>query len=213
MGERIDGRRLRYQHRRGELLQAVAEYVLENGVATLTLRRAAAAVGVSHATLQHHFGTREELVEEIVGHLLERTFSPGEDYPEGVTAEDVEMRLRLIWEGLKSPTGRQDTRLFTEVLIHSLFVGPTCAPGVTHSIEQRLERLAELCISAGCPESEAIHLATIMIALLRGLSLDLLATEDTERLDATFELILLDTTHRVRHWSANRRPATDAASV
>ena len=93
MDERIDGRRLRYQHRRGDLLEAIAEYVLDNGVASLSLRRVGEAVGVSHVTIQHHFGSKDELVTEIVEHLLERTFAPRGDYA-GVDSAGT---MRALW--------------------------------------------------------------------------------------------------------------------
>src|SRR5271154_7609922 len=110
MGDRVDGRSLRYQHRRGELLEAVGEYVLDNGVASLTLRRVADAVGVSHVTLQHHFGTKEELVNEVVEHLIERTLVPEEAYPDGAPAPDLDLtgRLRALWANLTSPPGQRD---------------------------------------------------------------------------------------------------------
>jgi AcrR family transcriptional regulator len=206
MSERIDGRSLRYIHRRGELLEAVGEYVLEHGVATLTMRRAAEAVGVSHATLVHHFGNREQLVAEIVEHLLERTFSPGDDYPDGFSLDDVEARLRALWASLKSPTGRRDTQLFTEVLVRSLFEDAGYAHAVAHSIETRLERIAGVIVSLGCPEQEARFSATILLALLRGLSLDLLATGDAERVDGTFELALKGIMLRAMLWSAQSQP-------
>jgi AcrR family transcriptional regulator len=200
MSERIDGRSLRYVHRRGELLEAVGEYVMENGVATLTLRKVADAVGVSHATLQHHFGTREELVSEIVEHLLERTFEPGEDYPDDFEPAEMEERLRALWTNLKTPTGRRDTQLFTEALVRSVFEHADYAHAVAHSIERRLERIAGVCMSAGCPQSEAMLSATILLALLRGLSLDLLATGDLERVDATFDLMMEGIMSRARVW-------------
>src|ERR1700689_1159007 len=147
MVEVVDRRSLRYRHRRGELLVAVGGDVLENGVATLTLRGAAEAVGVTHATLQHHFGSREELLEEIVEHLLERSFAPGEDYPAGATVADVEVRLRRLWSSLKTPTSERDIRLFTEVLVQGLYSGPTSEPAVTRSIGQRLARIAGIMVS------------------------------------------------------------------
>jgi AcrR family transcriptional regulator len=212
MGERIDGRSLRYVHRRGELLEAVGEYVLDNGVATLTLRGVADAVGVSHATLQHHFGTREELVGIIVEHLLERTFAPGEDYPDGFTPTDVEARLRGLWAGLKSPTGLRDTKLFTEALVRSLFEDAAYAHAVAHSIESRLDRIAGVVVSLGCPEDEAKLFATILLALLRGLSLDLLATGDEQRVDATFEVVLEGIMLRSALWASERSaPEADAS--
>jgi AcrR family transcriptional regulator len=204
MQERVDRRSLRYRHRRGELLVAVGEYVLENGVATLTLRRAAEAVGVTHATLQHHFGSREQLLEEIIEHLLERSFAPGEDYPEGATVADVELRLRELWASLMTPTGKQDIRLFTEVLVQSLYAGPGTEPAVTHSIGQRLERIAGIMVSLGCPETDAMPFATAMLAMLRGLTLDLLATGESERVEETFEALLAGALQLATNWSENR---------
>jgi len=204
MAEVVDKRSLRYRHRRGELLVAVGEYVLENGVATLTLRGVAEAVGVTHATLQHHFGSREELLEEIVEHLLERSFAPGQDYPEGATVADVEVRLRELWSSLRTPTSRRDIRLFTEVLVQGLYAGPDSAPAVTRSIGQRLERIAGIMVSLGCAESEAMSCATAMLAMLRGITLDLLATGEDERVDETFELLLAGALRLAGVWSANR---------
>jgi AcrR family transcriptional regulator len=204
MAEVVDRRSLRYRHRRGELLVAVGEYVLENGVAALTLRRAAEAVGVSHATLQHHFGSREQLLEEIVEHLVERSFAPGEDYPEQATNADVERRLRELWASLMTPTGKKDIRMFTDVLVQSLYVGPGSEPAITHSIGQRLERIAGIMVSLGCPEPEAMTFATGMLAMLRGITLDLLATGEQERVDATFELLLGGALRLAAAWSENR---------
>jgi len=208
MAEVVDKRSLRYRHRRAELLVAVAEHVLENGVATLTLRGAAEAVGVSHATLQHHFGTREQLLEEIIEHLLERSFAPGRDYPEGATVADVEVRLRELWASLMTPASGRDIRLFTEVLVQGLYTGPASEPAVTRSIGQRLERIAGIMVSLGCPESEAMPCATAMLAMLRGITLDLLATGEDERVDETFELLLAGALRLAGVWTADRdRPA------
>ena len=38
--ERVDGRTLRFQHRRPELLDAATEYVLDHGIANLSLQKA-----------------------------------------------------------------------------------------------------------------------------------------------------------------------------
>src|SRR4051812_1588115 len=64
--ERVDGRTLRFQHRRPELLAAVTEYVLAHGVSDLSLRPLAQALGVTHATLLRHFSSKEELIMSVV---------------------------------------------------------------------------------------------------------------------------------------------------
>jgi AcrR family transcriptional regulator len=154
METRIDGRSLRYQHRRGELLEAVAEYVVDNGVATLSLRRIGEAVGVSHVTLQHHFGTKEQLVEEIVEHVLGRTLIPKGVYTDGIPNPDMDLpaRLRALWAHLTSPPGLGDIRLFIEVVGQSLYGAPECSPAVARSMTHRLELIRTNLVSLGCPE-------------------------------------------------------------
>lgn len=207
MGERVDGRSLRYRHRRGELLEAVGEYVLDNGVASLSLRRVAEAVGVSHVTLQHHFGSKEQLVGEIVEHLLERTFLPQDLYPDGLPDPELDLpaRWRALWAHLTSPPGRRDIRLFVEVFGQSQFAGVGYAPAVKRSIERRLDLIAANAIALGCPQEQARTFATLVLAMLRGLLIDLLATGERERLDAAFEGTLETVLRGASEWEANAR--------
>jgi AcrR family transcriptional regulator len=204
MKEHIDGRSLRYQHRRGELLDAVGEYVLENGVSSLSLRRVADAVGISHVTLQHHFGTKEELVAEIVEHLLERTFTPRGAYPDGSPepGTDLGTRWRTLWAGLTSAPGQRDIRLFVEVLGQSLYDDTDYAPAIRHSISHRLASIEANIISLGCPPEEARAYATLLMATLRGLVIDLLATGERERVDEAFQTSLRNAETRAAEWSS-----------
>lgn len=204
MATHIDGRSLRYQHRRGELLEAVAEYVLENGVASLSLRRAAESVGVSHVTLQHHFGSKEQLVGEIVEHLLERTLIPQGIYTDGVPDPNLDLptRLRALWMHLTSRSGQRDIRLFVEVLGQSLFGGADYSPAVARSMTHRVELTATNIVNLGCPEAEAPAFASLLLATIRGLIVELLATGERERLDRAFEIAIEDAERRVQEWSS-----------
>jgi AcrR family transcriptional regulator len=205
METRIDGRSLRYQHRRSELLDAVAEYVVDNGVASLSLRRIGEAVGVSHVTLQHHFGTKEQLVEEIVEHVLERTLIPRGVYTDGIPNPDMDLpaRLRALWTHLTSPPGLGDIRLFIEVVGQSLYGAPECSPVVARSMTHRLELIRTNVISLGCPEAEASAFATVLLATIRGLVIELLATGDRERLDQAFEIAVENAERRAQQWSGS----------
>ena len=203
MGDRVDGRILRYQHRRGELLDAAAEYVLDNGVASLSLRRVGEAAGVSHVTLQHHFGTKEQLVGEVVEHLLER-FTPQEAYPGGAPDPDLDLstRWRALWAHLTSPSGLRDARLFVEVLGQSQFEGAEYAPAVKRSFEHRFELMRTNMIALGCPEKDAPAFATRALATLRGLVIDLLATGERERVDEAFERALETILRQGAKWAS-----------
>jgi AcrR family transcriptional regulator len=203
MGAHVDGRSLRYQHRRGELLEAVGEYVLENGIATLSLRRVADAVGVSHVTLQHHFGTKEELVGEIVEHLLERTFMPQAPYTGGlVPALDLATRWRALWTHLTAPEGQRDIRLFIEALGQSLYGVAGYSEPVKRSITRRVNAIAANITRLGCPDDEALTYATLLLATFRGMLIDLMATGERERLDDAFESALANAELRAATWTA-----------
>ena len=209
MESRIDGRSLRYQHRRGELLEAVAEYVLDNGVTSLTLRRVADSAGISHVTLQHHFGSREQLVNEIVDYLLDRTLIPQEAYPEGTPNPDLSMatRLRAMWAHITSPAGQRDIRLFLEVLLQGVFEESEYLPAVVRSNTHRLDLITANTISLGCPEGEARAFATLFLGTIRGLVIDLLATGERERLDDAFELALANVERDAASWASRDRTA------
>jgi AcrR family transcriptional regulator len=207
--ERIDGRRLRYQHRRGELIEAVGEYVLDHGIASLTLRGVAQDVGVSHATLQHHFGTKEQLVEEIVEHLLKRTLVPEQDRAGG----DPEARVRELWRHWTSEVGQRDIRLFIEIVGQSLFDQSGYTATMQRSMDSRLGALAASFVGFGCPAPDAAAVATLMLAQLRGLMTDLLVTGDRPRIDAAFELLLENSRRRVAGWIAPPADALHAVAV
>src|SRR3954469_6093255 len=51
---------------RERLLAAAMEHVAEHGVADLSLRALASALGTSHRMLSYHFGSREGLLIEII---------------------------------------------------------------------------------------------------------------------------------------------------
>jgi AcrR family transcriptional regulator len=206
MERRIDGRSLRYQHRRGELLGAVADYVLETGVAALSLRGAAEAVGVSHVTLQHHFGSKEKLLDEIIECLLERILLSQGEHIGGAFGQEADLptRLRRIWAYLTSPDGQRDVRLFIEFSGQSLFGAARLSPGAARALEDRLGLIVATIVELGCPLDEASAFSTLMLATLRGLVMELLLTGDRERLDAAFELLVADAARNSARWASAR---------
>ncbi|WP_317231869.1 TetR/AcrR family transcriptional regulator [Clavibacter capsici] len=181
MGEdAIDGRRARYAHRRGELLRAATEHVLDHGLDDLTLRGIAEGVGVSHATLVHHFATRDALITEIVEIVLAETFS-SPDLVDG--AHDP---LRALWARATDPEGRRHVRLFVAITGRSLHGDPPFASAVARSVRDRTVLIARALEAAGRPPAEAQAAATVVLGTMRGLMVDLLLTGDRERIEAAF---------------------------
>jgi AcrR family transcriptional regulator len=49
-----------------DLALAAADWVIEHGLADMSLRRLAAGLEVSHRTLLYHFGSKDELFQAIL---------------------------------------------------------------------------------------------------------------------------------------------------
>ena len=180
-GDKVDRRTLRHQHRRPELLAAATEYILEHGIAGLSLRPMAEGLGVSHSTLLRHFGTKEALVTEVIDRIRSDLFNG----PRAAAGDDtLEQVLRAVWKRLCEPDERrQFVLLFEVVALHARdpdrfgsltpmlitdFLGPVEAALRNHGWSLR----------------EARELATGYLALVRGLQLDLAVSGDQRRVDA-----------------------------
>src|SRR5436309_14620942 len=96
-----DGRR-RGRHQRDQLALAAADWVIENGLADLSLRRLAAGLGVSHRVLIYHFGSKNELFQEILRAARQRErerTAPGG----GGAITNLPEALRRTWKYLSAP--------------------------------------------------------------------------------------------------------------
>jgi AcrR family transcriptional regulator len=171
--------------RRQELLELAYRYVLRHGLADLSLRPLAAAVGSSPRVLLFLFGSKEGLVRALLARAradelgvlrrLERA-SAGADLP-AVAAE--------VWRWLAADDHRALLTLWVEGYARSLVDpdGPW-AGFARATVEDWLGLLA-----AAQPPGERDTAAgrarrTLVLAVLRGALLDLLATGDAERTTA-----------------------------
>lgn len=197
--DRIDGRRLRYQHRRPELLQAVTDYILTNGIADLSLRPMARDLGIAHATLLRHFGTKEALVVEVITQIrsdlvdtLSRRFSD-------IAAAPTDEVLRTIWQELRRPDQRRQFLLLFEVAAHDMRTPGRFGDLTSQLITTFLDPLERNLRLHGRSTREARDLATGFVALIRGLQIDLVISNDLARADAAMrrhiELIAPATQH------------------
>jgi AcrR family transcriptional regulator len=152
-------------HRRAAVLAKAAEYVLEHGLAGLSLRPLAKALGTSPRMLLYDFGTKERLVHEILAEIRRREQSLLE--AEVRTLDDV-------WRWIAAPEREPFLRLFFEVYVGAL--------GREEAEPLVRDWLDFLRTSWRPPVDEAT--ATLMVAVVRGLLLDRLATGDRARTDA-----------------------------
>jgi len=155
--------------RRHDVLARAADYVLERGLAGLSLRPLAKALGTSPRMLLYDFGSKEQLVQDVLAEIRRRE----------VTLLEAEVRtLEDVWAWIAAPERESFLRLFFEVYVGGLGKGEA-EPLVRDWLEF-------LRTSWHPPVDEAT--ATLMVAVVRGLLLDRLATGDRGRTDEALRL-------------------------
>lgn len=171
--------------RRDQLLERAYAYALEHGVADLSLRPLAAAVGSSPRVLLFLFGSKAQLVQALLARarqdelaLLDRaremSASTGEEVldPLEVVAE--------LWEWLAAEERRALLKLWVEGYARSLIEPDGPWSGfASATVADWLDLLGALIPDAA--------LGTLILAVLRGAMLDLLATGELDRVSAAIE--------------------------
>lgn len=187
---RPDGRSLRYQHRRPELLSSVTDYLLEQGVANLALRAVAEGVGVSHATLLRHFSSKEELLTAVLGHIRDDVAARMAGDPGLASAESTAELVTRLWDLLCEPKEQRQFLLLFE-LVGRLPRGGHGEPGIADSlVHDWIELIVERLAGEGWERQAAEPVATLVLAQFRGLQLDLLVAGDRGRVDRAVQTSL-----------------------
>ena len=105
----------RKSQRREDLLDASIEYLLERGVADLSLRPLAAKVGSKARLLVYHFGSKEALVTEamiVVRDRVQQDFSALVENGRGRKPSQI---VQAFWDWSTSKQHERYLRLFFEV--------------------------------------------------------------------------------------------------
>lgn len=160
--------------RRRQLLDALVDEFAAGGVGDRSLRDVAAAVGTSHRMLLHHFGSREDLLVAIVEEVESRQMALLPDLPT-TPAES----FAAMWAHLRQPGLRQAERLFFECYSRAAQGEKPFARMVPGAVDGWLREVKEV---ADGPVDPA--LARLGLAVIRGLLLDLVATDDDAGVDA-----------------------------
>ena len=173
--------------RRAELLDAVVDHATQEGFAELSWRTVAAAVGVSTTTLVHHFGTKEQMLVAVLGRLRERILAATGDL--AGARPDLATAARAFWVRSSDPQQWPTFKLFFAVYGRALQT-PEPFAGF---LEQVGADWVDALRAAQAPDTDpatATRTATLVVATLRGLLLDLLATDDRDRVQEAAESFL-----------------------
>ena len=158
--------------------------MLAAGIADLSLRQLAAAIGTSHRMLIYHFGSREGLLVAVTRAVEERE-------REAVLGSGADVAdARHEWKRLSSPELWPQERLFFEIYSYALRGRPGTEGFLEGIVESWVGPIADALVASGSDRSTARADARLGVAVVRGLLLDLLATGERQEVDEAFERYL-----------------------
>lgn len=160
--------------RRRQLLDALIEAFAGGGIGDRSLREIAEAVGTSHRMLLHHFGSRDELLLTIVDVVERRQMSTLSE----ATAEPADA-MAAMWADVRRPELRPFERLFFECYARGAQGEQPFARMVPGAVDSWLAE-----VDAKTDGSADPAFVRLGLAVIRGLLLDLVATDDDEGVDA-----------------------------
>ncbi|MEU9636744.1 TetR family transcriptional regulator [Streptomyces tendae] len=171
--------------RRNELLEAAYRYALTHGLADLSLRPLAEAVGSSPRVLLFLFESKDGLLRALLARaradelaLLDRVGQP--DRPAGLAPA-----VERVWTWLAAKEHRPLLRLWAEAYARSLTHPEGAWAGFARAtVDDWLGVLAGFQAPSERDSEDGAVRRTLALAVLRGALLDLLATDDEERLTA-----------------------------
>ncbi|HEY4439509.1 MAG TPA: TetR/AcrR family transcriptional regulator [Candidatus Elarobacter sp.] len=172
--------------RRAELLERIVDYVMEHGLADLSLRPLADAVDSSPRVLLYYFGSKDELVAELLGVARARQLRAFSKLPRN--AATYRETVRAAWAVMSAPENTRLFRLFFEVYGLAL-QQPDRFPGFfARAIDDWIAYLEPSPRADGHTPADARAIATILLAGYRGFLLDFAATNDRRRLNRAVEI-------------------------
>jgi len=190
--------------RRAKLLQKVVDYVLRHGLADLSLRPLAAALGTSPRMLLYFFGSKEQLLADALTESrarLQREFARALS-----TRSGRKEQLRLAWEVWSSKESKKFSWMFFEAFTLAMRDRKRFPGFLERQVKDWLPFFEQAVAAAGVEAGRVQPIATFILATIRGLQLDMLATSEQVRVDDAFiELLRLLSLRPTRPLSRNHQ--------
>ena len=180
--------------RRDALLDAAVDHVVDHGLAGLSIRSLADALGVAHNTVTYHFGSRAELLQALFTRLaqrIRRTSAVGGSDPACLDAF-ARAEITATWQWLSADERRGMWTTFFEVFALAIREPDTYRGFLDHVAEDWVKPLADQMGAAGFSDDAARARATLVVAAVRGLVLELQSTtpDERDRLDGAIDALL-----------------------
>src|SRR5690348_13203176 len=170
---------------RANLLEGIVDYIVKHGLTNLRLRPLAAALKTSPRMLLYFFGSKERLITEA---LAQSRMRQQQEFACMLsTKENRRERLALAWGVWSSKESERSMWLFFEVYALAMRDRKRFPGFLERLVKDWLPFVERASVAAGVEADRVSPLATFILASIRGLQLDLIATGERARVDAAFQ--------------------------
>ncbi len=176
--------------RREEILDAAVKFLSKSGLGNVSMRTLAAALDVTAPTLLYYFGSKENLIIEVLDAVEAEELSAVDD-DDG----DLASKAKRYWAERTKPADLERFRLQLEAVCLSAAQDALPAPVRSRICTRWVDAIQKDLEATGLPHDEARSYATLLHAAQAGLLADLLATGDRERVDRA-QSVLIDLLNR-----------------
>lgn len=163
---------------RQRLLEACTDYALAHGLPD-RIEPLSTASGASARMLLYHFGTRDALLRAILRSARQRQLESFGGLLQARPEESYTVTLQRAWRIMTGPDGQPYLRMFGQL-----------REGAEQQLWPGFRRLATTDwlepLEAGLRSIGRQDMATLVLAVIRGLLMDLDATADSVRVDQAF---------------------------
>ncbi len=171
-----------------ELFGKIIRHAARHGLAALSLRPLAKAVGASPRVLLYHFGSKEQLVHLVFSELRSRQWG----VLSNIQAQTLDEALRVAWKQMIKPGSLVWFRLFFQAYGEAMQRPKEFNEFLRTMTDDWLLWFAKsLEAQSNTPRDTAV-LATAILAGFRGFLMDYCATKDRVRVNRAVEMWIAD---------------------
>ena len=163
--------------RRDELLEHITDHVVRHGLIGLTLRPLAKAVGTSDRMLIYHFGSRDDLVSDVLDVSNQRAIAALGDLAPAATVRDGVNRL---WNAYREEPLRPLLWLYYQAAATGLIGAEPYRTRTRAGNARWGEALRDYLRRSGAPDEDVERIARLVDWGLCGFHFDLATTDADE---------------------------------
>jgi AcrR family transcriptional regulator len=155
--------------RREALAERATDYVLEHGIAGLSLRPLAAALDTSDRMLVYHFGSKDALVAGVIERANDRSVVALQSMR---AARSPRAAVSALWRAWQRPVIARCLRVYAQSAALGLLGDEPYLSAARRSNEVWGEAVADFMMRSGAPSGRASRVGELVDATLFGLFLD-----------------------------------------